>query len=126
MRKNNACPDISDDLPLTRIFRNSNSKILDFLILNKKFDYSEAEISQEAGVPSRTLQRILPCLVDEELVVKTRKSGRTNMYVANLESKRLLALQDYVKTTIEENLKNQEVFDKPQSIKNKNTKLFES
>jgi len=126
MTKNNSCPDISDDLPLTRVFRNPSSKILDFLILNKKFDYSEAEISIQAVVPSRTLQRVLPCLVDEKLVVKTRRSGRTNMYVANLDSKRLLALQDYVKATIEENLKNPEVFDKPQSITQKNTKLFES
>jgi len=127
MAVNDKCPtNISNAFPLKRIFNNAAAKVLDFLVLNQKFDYTESDLSRLSGVPSRTLQRALPCLLDENLVVITRKSGRCNMYTANLESKRLLALQDYVKATIEDNLVSQEIFDKPKSIKQKNETLFEN
>ena len=91
-------------LPLGRIFNNSAAKVLDFLLLNRKFDYSESDITRLAQVPPRTLQRILPTLLDEDLLTRTRKSGKAYMYEANLKSERTLALQQYVKSTINENL----------------------
>jgi len=125
MFNNEKCPDISESLPLKRIFNNATAKILDFLILNQKFDYSESDLSRLSEVPFRTVQRVLPCILDERLVIKTRKSGRCNMYAVNLESKRLLALQEYVKATIEDNLITQEVFDKPRTINQTNKTLFD-
>lgn len=122
------CEGISDALPLERVFGNPVSKVLDFLILNQDFDYSESDISKLAEVPSRTLQRVLPCLLAEQLVKRTRKSSKANMYKADFDSKRVLALQQYIKATIEENLKNQEYFkDKKKSekvIKETNDNLF--
>jgi len=96
-------------LPLERIFRNPVSRILDFLITNQKFDYSESDISKLSDTPLRTLQRALPILRTEGLVVSTRKSGKQNMYKFNLESERALALQNYVRATMRENLDNPEI-----------------
>jgi hypothetical protein len=59
-------------LPLERVFRNPVSRILDFLITNQKFEYSESDISKLSDTPPRTLQRALPILRIEGLVVSTR------------------------------------------------------
>ncbi len=91
-------------LPLERIFDNSAARVLDFLLLNQKFDYSESDISNLANVPPRTLQRIIPLLLNEKILVRTRKSGKAFMYQANLESKRVSTLLEYVNATMEENL----------------------
>lgn len=94
----------TSNLPLGRIFDISTAKALDFLLLNQKFDYSESDISNLANIPPRTLQRILPTLLSENLVVRTRKSSKSFMYQANLDSKRTSGLWEYVKATMEENL----------------------
>ncbi len=91
-------------LPLSRIFNSTTAKILDFLLTNQEFDYSESDISKLASVPPRTLQRALPLLVEEGLVRHTRKSGKAFMYEANLDSKKTRALFEYVKAARTENL----------------------
>lgn len=92
--------------PLERIFGNPAARILDFFILNQRFDYSESDISRLAEVPPRTLQRVLPNLLRERLVKRTRKSGRAYMYALNKESERALALEEYFRLTLRENLDN--------------------
>ncbi len=124
MIKKENCPDISDTLPLERVFGTPSSKILDFLLLNQRFDYSESDICKLAEVSTRTVQRTLPCLVTEKLITRTRKSGKAFMYEANLESDRVKALQQYVKATIEENLQLQEIRNISKR-KAENNKLFE-
>lgn len=90
--------------PLERLFSTPAARVLDFLILNQRFDYSESDISRLAAVPPRTLQRVLPNLLRERLVKRTRKSGKAFMYVLNHDSERALALEQYFKTTLKENL----------------------
>ena len=89
-------------LPLSRIFNSPASKIMDFLLTNQDFDYSESDISKQTGVSARTIQRTLPYLVDENLVRRTRKSGKAFMYESNLDSSRTNALLDYIKSTRKE------------------------
>lgn len=93
-----------ESLPLTRLFRSPSAKVLDFLFLNRDFDYSESDISQLSGVPARTLQRVLPILKEEKLIKKTRTSSRSTMYTANLDSGVGESLFQYVKQSIEANL----------------------
>lgn len=93
-----------ESLPLTRLFGSPSAKVLDFLFLNRDFDYSESDISQLSGVPSRTLQRVLPILKEEKLIKKTRTSSRSTMYTANLDSGVGESLFQYVKQSIEANL----------------------
>ena len=95
-------------LPLERIYATSSARILDFLLLNRNFDYSEGDISKLARVPYRTLQRVFPRLLEEGLIKQTRKSGRSSMYMANTDSKRVQALLQYAKATMEENLQKTE------------------
>ncbi len=92
--------------PLERIFGNATARVLDFLILNQRFDYSESDISRLADVPPRTLQRVLPSLLRENLVKRTRKSGKSFMYVLNKESERAICLEQYFRATLKENLDN--------------------
>jgi hypothetical protein len=92
--------------PLESIFRTSISRVLDFLILNPKFDYSAPEMSRITKVPLRTLQRILPHLVAKELVKETGRIGNTKMYILNTESELAKALRYYVLTAINVNIDN--------------------
>lgn len=89
--------------PLEKIFRNATARVLDFLLLNYKFDYSAAELSRLIQIPLRTLQRVLPNLVEQGLVKDTGKVGNTTMYIINSESKLVQALQQYLSTAIDLN-----------------------
>lgn len=94
-------------LPLSRIFNSPASKILDFLLTNQNFDYSESDIAKLSGISPRTIQRTIPYLLEENLIRRTRKSGKAFMYEANLESSRTKALLDYIKSTRKEILQQQ-------------------
>jgi DNA-binding transcriptional ArsR family regulator len=95
-----------DDItPLESICGSPSARVLDFFILNTRFDYSESDISRITKVSPRTLQRILPHLLKEKLVIRSRKSGKAYMYLANEESERLVKLKEYVNATIKENLR---------------------
>ena len=96
----------SSNRPLEFIFRNSTSRILDFLILNSKFDYSASEMSKITKVPPRTIQRVLPHLVAKELVKETGKIGNTKMYILNTQSELAETLRRYVQTAINLNINN--------------------
>ena len=61
-------------------------QVLDFLIVHKYWDYSLKDISEATGVSFRTLQRLIPRLVKEGIVVKTRKEGKAELYIINFES----------------------------------------
>jgi predicted AAA+ superfamily ATPase len=102
----------SSNRPLESIFRNSTSRILDFLILNSKFDYSSSEMSKITKVPPRTIQRVLPHLVTTKLVKETGKIGNTKMYILNTQSELAEILRRYVQTAINltiDNARNQHV-----------------
>jgi hypothetical protein len=86
--------------PLERIFQNSYARVLDFLILNQRFDYSYSDICKLAHVTPRTLQRVLEVLLKEELIVMTRKSGKAHMYLLNRNSVRSKALESYFNETM--------------------------
>jgi predicted transcriptional regulator len=93
---------VFEDRPLERVFQNAYARVLDFLLLNQRFDYSYSDISRLAGVPPRTLQRVLPVLLRENLVAPTRKSGKAQMYEFNRSSSRAKALESYFNETMRE------------------------
>lgn len=62
------------------------NKILDFLIVFDKFDYSMMDIAEKANVGYSTLKLILPKLIKQKIVVKTRISGKSPMYKINKEN----------------------------------------
>jgi DNA-binding transcriptional regulator YhcF (GntR family) len=94
----------NNNRPLESLFRNSISRILDFLILNQQFDYTASEMSKITRVPSHTIQRVLPHLVEKDLVKETRKVGNTKTYIFNTQSKLAEGLRHYMQTAINENI----------------------
>jgi hypothetical protein len=86
--------------PLEAIFQNTTARILDFLVLNQKFDYSAPEISKTTKIPLRTLQRVLPHLVRKEIVKETGRIGNTRMYMLNTESELAKLLRQFILATI--------------------------
>lgn len=92
--------------PLESIFQNTAARILDFLILNQKFDYSAPEMSKITQIPLRTIQRVLPHLVEKDLIKETGKIGNTRMYMLNTKSELTELLRQYVVATINTNIDN--------------------
>ena len=90
--------------PLEFIFRNSISRILDFLILNQQFDYSTSEMSKITKVPSHTIQKVLPQLVEKDIVKEAGKVGNNKTYIFNTQSKLAEGLRHYVQTAINVNI----------------------
>jgi DNA-binding transcriptional regulator YhcF (GntR family) len=90
--------------PLESIFQNTTARVLDFLILNQKFDYSAAEMSKITQIPLRTIQRVLPHLVEKEMIKETGKIGNTRMYMFNTHSELTDLLKQYVLATINKNI----------------------
>jgi hypothetical protein len=105
--------------PLEVIFQNTTARILDFLVLNQKFDYSAPEISKITQIPLRTLQRVLPHLVKKELVKETGRIGNTRMYMLNTESELAKLLRQLILATInieiDNALKHRKIYHQPES-----------
>ena len=58
-------------------------RIIDFLIDNRPFDYSRNEIMEGSGVSRNTFYKLWPTIERTELVKKTRKIGRAELYKLN-------------------------------------------
>ena len=69
---------------LTKLFGNNPViKVLDFLISFQLFDYPLTEIAKSAGVSYSTLQAFWDKLVKHNIVVKTRRVGKSDLYKLN-------------------------------------------
>ena len=78
MEAENSFLDLMGDYPLTRLF--------DFLLTFDEFDYSLTEIAENAGVGYSTLQLLWPKIEQQQLVVCTRKVGKSNMFMLNTKN----------------------------------------
>ncbi|MBI2671053.1 helix-turn-helix transcriptional regulator [Candidatus Woesearchaeota archaeon] len=58
-------------------------KVLDFLITYQLFDYPLTEIAKKSGVSYSTLQTFWSKLEKNNIVVKTRRVGKSNLYKLN-------------------------------------------
>jgi hypothetical protein len=104
--------------PLEAIFQNTTARVLDFLVLNQKFDYSAPEISKTTQIPLRTLQRVLPNLVKKEIVKETGRIGNTRMYMLNTDSELAKLLRQFILATINieiDNALKQKIYHRPES-----------
>jgi predicted transcriptional regulator len=85
--------------PFERIFHNATARVLDFLIVSKGYDYTESEIARRTGLTPKRVSRELENLVSENIVKKTRKIGKSNMYILN-DVENVSGLVQYVDDTI--------------------------
>jgi len=61
-------------------------KTLDFLLLSRDFDYSKKEIAENSHISYNTLNAIWPYLIQNEILKKTRKVGKQEMFRLNMNS----------------------------------------
>jgi hypothetical protein len=73
----------------------STSKILDFLLIFREFDYSESDIARSAGISTRHIYRAIPKLEHLKLIENTRTSGRSKMYKINSNSEAIQHLEKF-------------------------------
>ncbi len=62
---------------------NPTIKVLDFLITFADFDYPLTEIAKNSGVSYSTMQTFWHKLEINNIVIKTRRVGKSNMYKLN-------------------------------------------
>ena len=61
-------------------------RVIEFLIRNRDYDYSKADISRGVGVSKPTLFKVWKTLEELGIVVETRKVGKVRMYKLNEEN----------------------------------------
>jgi DNA-binding transcriptional ArsR family regulator len=66
------------DTPVTRL--------INFLIIGREFDYTLTDLASKAGISWTTLNRIFPRLLSEGVVVEMRKIGRARLFKLNINS----------------------------------------
>jgi DNA-binding transcriptional ArsR family regulator len=86
--------------PLEKIFHSASARIVDFLLIYREFDYSEADIARKIEMTPKTVGKEIPILLEEGVVKLTRKSGRSNMYKIN-DSEKVRGLIQYLDGTID-------------------------
>jgi len=86
--------------PLERIFRNNIARVIDFLIINQQFNFTTAEISRSSEIPLRTVQRIIPHLVQNKIVIENKYKDKIKNYELNKESKLVEILKLYSIETV--------------------------
>ena len=91
--------------PLERIFQNNIARIIDFFIINQNFNFSSKEISDISEVPLRTVQRIVPQLVEKEIINEIKKNKR-RVYELNKHSELVEILNEYSISTMNSFIKN--------------------
>ena len=91
--------------PLERIFQNNIARIIDFFIINQNFNFSSKEISDISEVPLRTVQRIVPQLVEKEIINEIKKNKR-RFYELNKHSELVEILNEYSISTMNSFIKN--------------------
>lgn len=96
----NPNPDFIKNRPLERIFRNNIARIIDFLIINQQFKFTSKEISNLSDTPLRSVQRILPQLVKNKIVLENMYKGKIKNYEINLNFRLVEILSLYSIETI--------------------------
>lgn len=89
--------------PLEKIFHSASARIVDFLLIYREFDYSEADIARKIKMTPKTVGKEIPILLEEGVIRLTRKSGRSSMYRIN-DSEKVRGFMHYVDGTAESRL----------------------
>jgi len=61
-------------------------RVLDFLIDNHFFDFPMTEIARESNVSYNSLKNFFQKFIDSEILIKTRKLGKSDYYKLNIEN----------------------------------------
>ncbi|VVB65741.1 Uncharacterised protein [Candidatus Gugararchaeum adminiculabundum] len=78
---------MSEKSPILKVFGEyPKTKVIDFLLSSSESDFSLTDIAEKSGVGRTTLYQFFYSLVEQNVVIETRKIGRAKLYKVNLES----------------------------------------
>lgn len=69
-------------------------RVLDFFLNYDSYDYSIAQISRETNTKWEVVERIVKILLKKNIIKKTRKMGKAQLYMFNHDSDLSKLLQD--------------------------------
>ena len=78
-------PEKLESLFLDFIGDSPTTRLLEYLIIGKDFDYTLTDL-MNAGISWSTLNRIFPKFVKNEIVVQTRAIGKIKLYRLNMRN----------------------------------------
>lgn len=70
-------------------------KTLDFFLTYPAFDYSKSQVAKETGVSRVTMEKIWKKLLKRNIIKKTRKMGKGEMYELNTQDQRVKAMMRF-------------------------------
>lgn len=78
--------DSEDSVILEALGRSPKTRIIDFFLENRMFDFSKKEIVEEVGMSKSTLYKYWDDIKNLGLVKQTRQFGKAKLYTLNEES----------------------------------------
>ena len=76
-----------EESTFTRLLGNSPlSKVLDFLLTSREFDYTKKEMAENAGISYNTLNSLWSQLIRDDIIIKTRRIGKQDMFRLNTKN----------------------------------------
>ncbi len=96
MAEKSAFLELVGDTPFTRL--------LDFLITGRNFDYTLTDLANKAGLSWTTLNRIFPKLVERGIVVMVRRVGVAKLYKLNTENALVTKMTELYNAVLAEQL----------------------
>ncbi len=81
------------------------TRLLEFLIEGRFFDYTLTELAEKSEISWRTLHRIFPNLIKASIIKKTREVGRAKLYTLNTENPKVEKLIELFDKLLEEDTK---------------------
>ena len=91
-------------------------RLLEFLIEGRFFDYTLTDISEKSRVSWRTLHRIWPNFIKNNIVIVTRTIGRIKLYKLNMKNPAVIKLVELFDSLLEQDM-NKQIEQKPAIIK---------
>jgi len=79
-------------------------RVLDFLLENEVFDYSKKEICENTGVSWNTLETFWDKIEEKEIVIKSRKIGKSYLFKINLKNSIVQKLMELDKKLMMESI----------------------
>ncbi|MAG08372.1 hypothetical protein CMO89_02785 [Candidatus Woesearchaeota archaeon] len=67
-------------------------RVLDMLITGRELEYCISDIAEQAVIGRTTFYRMLDQMLEEKIIVPTRRFGRIQLYKLNLENTRVQEL----------------------------------
>jgi hypothetical protein len=68
----------------TELFNTPSSRLIEFLICGREFDYSVLDMNKATGINDAKLSEIISYLLSIDFVVRTRRFNKRQMYKINL------------------------------------------